>query len=130
MSTRNAPLDSLGRVIDFDMMKSTLCEWLETNWDHKFLAWEKDPVIRALSQSDAGNLRIAVPFRGVGPGFSTRTEPSLVDSIVWVGFNPTAENIAYHLLFEVGPKLLDGLGVMLTRVRVDETRKCSAEVER
>ncbi|HET9130028.1 MAG TPA: 6-carboxytetrahydropterin synthase, partial [Terriglobia bacterium] len=36
-------LDQVGRVIDFSEIKHRLCEWLEDNWDHKFLMWEQDP---------------------------------------------------------------------------------------
>ena len=35
-------LDEVGRVIDFSCIKTTLCAWLEANWDHRFLVWEKD----------------------------------------------------------------------------------------
>ena len=36
-------LDNVGRVIDFSVIKDKLCNWLEDNWDHKFILWEKDP---------------------------------------------------------------------------------------
>ena len=39
-------LDTVGRVIDFSVIKSKLCMWLEDNWDHMFLAWDEDEVIR------------------------------------------------------------------------------------
>ena len=93
-------LDHLGRIIDFGVIKSTLCQWLEDNWDHRMLLWEQDPLRPALAEIDS--------------------------SIVTVPFNPTAENIAAHLLTEVGPQLLPPT-VRLVRVIVDETRKCSCE---
>jgi 6-pyruvoyltetrahydropterin/6-carboxytetrahydropterin synthase len=93
-------LDSLGRVIDFGVIKSSLCEWLEQNWDHHMLLWQEDPLLPALL--------------GIDP------------SIVTVPFNPTAENIALHLLNVVGPQTLPE-EVLLVRVVVDETRKCSCE---
>ena len=34
-------LDNVGRVLDFSVIKSTLCEWLEANWDHHFLIGQK-----------------------------------------------------------------------------------------
>jgi len=37
-------LDRLGRVIDFAVIKTTLCQWLEDNWDHRTLLWEDDPI--------------------------------------------------------------------------------------
>ena len=93
-------LDSLGRIIDFGVIKSTLCMWLEDNWDHRMVLWHRDPLLPALLILDP--------------------------SIVTVPFNPTAENIAAHLLTVVGPQLLPP-EVRLVRVVVDETRKCSCE---
>lgn len=104
-------LDSVGRVIDFSDMKSRLCMWLENNWDHKFVAWDQDPLMRSLAAS------------AVGPwGLQTKFQ----ESIVWVPFNPTAENMAQYLVEVIGPQELEGTGIVLTHVRVDETRKCSA----
>ena len=31
-------LDALGRVLDFQVVKERLCQWLEDHWDHRFLA--------------------------------------------------------------------------------------------
>ena len=36
-TVEGSKLDALGRVMDFGVIKSILCEWLEENWDHKFL---------------------------------------------------------------------------------------------
>ena len=33
----NKQLDTIGRVLDFSVIKSRLCEWLEKWWDHKML---------------------------------------------------------------------------------------------
>ena len=110
-------LDSIGRVLDFSVMKLALCEWLEQHWDHKFLAWREDEAMRALVASTT------VSGSMVGA--------TLLDlSIVWVPFNPTAENMAYYLLHTIGPQQLRvydaAAGVMLREVRIEETRKCSA----
>ncbi len=109
-----AHLDSIGRVIDFSVIKSTLCEWLEENWDHKFLAWADDEQMKEL-MPPCGNM-----------GVAQSVWKMMVDSIVWVPFNPTAENMASHLLKVIGPSILPG-AVRLTSVVVEETRKCSAE---
>lgn len=93
-------LDSVGRVIDFSVLKSKLADWLEENWDHKFLIWNQDPRLPYLSQID--------------------------DTIVPCTFNPTAENIANCFLIAVAPVLLYGSGTWLKECRVEETRKCSA----
>lgn len=109
-------LDDVGRVIDFSVIKSTMCEWLELNWDHKFLAWNEDPLLHGIGEGAAYHENNAEACR------------LLDSSIVWLGVNPTAENLAKLLLDIVGPALLKGTGVTLTKVVVEETRKCSVEV--
>jgi 6-pyruvoyltetrahydropterin/6-carboxytetrahydropterin synthase len=93
-------LDGLGRVIDFSVIKSLLCEWLEQNWDHRTLIWVEDPILEPLRHLDA--------------------------TIAAVPFNPTAENIAAHMVEMVGPQQFAGTGVRLVSVKVEETGKCSA----
>jgi 6-pyruvoyltetrahydropterin/6-carboxytetrahydropterin synthase len=105
-----APLDGVGRVMDFSTIKQVLCDWLEMNWDHKFLAWDQDPVIKALMEEPQHN----------------SVNRILRESIVWVPFNPTAEYMATYLLLTVGPRQLEGSKVKLISVVVEETRKCSA----
>lgn len=94
-------LDNVGRIIDFSSIKVRLCDWLEINWDHKMLIWEKDYIYGHLAGLD--------------------------QSVVRVPFNPTAENMANYLLHTIGPKVLaDVKDVKLIEVIVEETRKCSA----
>lgn len=97
-------VDDVGRVLDFSAIKERLCSWVEENWDHKFLVWDEDPLRTQLAAADP---------RGV----------------VWVPFNPTAENMAKHLVVEVGPIRLKGTDCLLVKVSIDETRKCSAAYE-
>lgn len=106
-------LDNLGRVIDFGVVKEKLCMWVETYWDHKFLAWEKDPVIHAIGKSlDSKCYNDSLEIFG--------------GSVVYTSFNPTAENMAEHLVEKVGPEQLAGTGVVLVKVQIEETAKCSA----
>lgn len=93
--------DHIGRVVDFGFMKSELCQWLEENWDHKFLVHHRDSVAGYLEQLDLGVIRVP--------------------------WNPTAENMAQFLLNKKW-NLPDG--VELVRVVVEETRKCSAEASK
>lgn len=92
--------DNLGRVIDFSVIKATLCNWLEDNWDHRFLVWEEDPLANDIAKLD--------------------------DATVKLPFNPTAENMAQYLVETVAPQQLKGSGVTLHKCVVEETRKCSA----
>jgi 6-pyruvoyltetrahydropterin/6-carboxytetrahydropterin synthase len=80
-------LDSVGRVIDFSVIKEKLCMWLEDQWDHKMLLWREDPLLPALRQID----------------------PTVVE----MPFNPTAENLALYLIKEIAPIALQGTGVRL-----------------
>lgn len=110
--TCTAPsLDSIGRVIDFSAIKSTLCAWLEEQWDHKFLAWEDDPQIRGMVRQ------------------SFHYDAFLGASIRWVPFNPTAENMARYLVEVIGPQQLPP-EIELIKVTIDETRRCSATYEK
>lgn len=118
--TCSAPeLDSLGRVVDFSVIKSTLCAWIEEKWDHRFLAWVKDPVMTQVQQAIWGSSESS--------SSDDCDARKAAQSIVWVPFNPTAENLAEYLLRKAGPQLLVNLPLQLVAVRVEETRKCSAE---
>lgn len=104
--TVEAPeLDKVGRVMDFSVIKDLLCEWLEENWDHKFLIWKDDPWASVLKETDP-------------------------KGTVVVDFNPTAENMGSYLIDDIGPQQLAGTEVVLTKVIIEETRKCAAEVTR
>lgn len=110
-------LDSVGRVIDFSVVKSTLCQWLEDNWDHKFLHWEKDLLISGLVYSKCG----------VKTALDERDDEDFMNSLVSLPFNPTAENLAQYMVEVIGPELLDPYGVELVECRIEETSKCHVE---
>lgn len=110
-------LDTIGRVIDFSDIKSRLCMWLEDNWDHKFLAWEDDPLMREVAPACGGEV-------------SNEAWNMVTGSIVWVPFNPTAENMAQYLVEVIGPRQLQGTGIVLAHCEIEETRKCSASFTR
>lgn len=113
-------LDVVGRVLDFSVIKAKLCMWVENAWDHKFLAWDQDPIMKMVTDL-VEEAEAADAIAGFEPA-STMMQRS----IVWVPFNPTAENMAEYLLKMVGPAMLAGTGVELIEVRIEETRKCSA----
>ena len=70
-------LDALGRVIDFGLINDRLCQWLEEHWDHRLMIWQEDPLLPELQRIASEDLCI-------------------------VPFNPTAEQIAQHLVHVVG----------------------------
>ena len=96
-------LDSVGRILDFGDIKAKLCMFLENTWDHHMLLWDKDPMALAISAIDP--------------------------TVILLPFNPTAENMAAFLLNVVGPEKLKDTGVLLDKVQIDETRKCSVVCE-
>lgn len=106
-------LDDVGRVIDFSVVKTTLCQWLEDNWDHKFLHWEEDPLIKAL--------QVDLELCDEATGHDVR---DFDNSLVSLPFNPTAENLAAYMVEVIGPQLLNEHGVQLVECTIEETSKC------
>lgn len=96
-------LDGIGRVVDFSVLKERIGGWIDEKWDHGFLLWEED--------SDA----IAAVSGMVG------------QKLYFMPSNPTAENMAHHLLVDICPTLLEGTGVTITGVRIWETENCYAD---
>lgn len=102
---RAPELDSLGRVIDFSVLKEKLGTWIDKNWDHGFLFWKED--------AEAKSAMFVVPNQ----------------KIYEMPYNPTAENMAEYLLKEISPKELEGTGVEVYKVIIWETENCFATAE-
>ena len=96
-------LDGIGRVIDFSVLKERFGDWIDQNWDHGFIYWDKDAEVKAALDAMGEERRYEMPS------------------------NPTAENMAGHLLMHVGPELLSDTPVYLTSVRIWETENCYAD---
>jgi 6-pyruvoyltetrahydropterin/6-carboxytetrahydropterin synthase len=103
-ASSEAGLDELGRVIDFGVLKSRLAPWIDENWDHGMVLCREDvEAIAAVSLMPDQKLY-------------------LMDA------NPTAENMALHLLEEIAPRLLADTGVVIEKVVLWETENCYTEV--
>jgi 6-pyruvoyltetrahydropterin/6-carboxytetrahydropterin synthase len=100
-------LDSIGRVIDFSVLKAKIGSWIDEFWDHTFLVYEKDTDLWDLLNQAPG-----------------KNKPLFVCE-----FNPTAEEMARFLLEKICPDVLEGTGVKVTKVTLWETENCFAEVE-
>jgi 6-pyruvoyltetrahydropterin/6-carboxytetrahydropterin synthase len=98
-------LDPLGRVIDFGVIKERLGAWVDANWDHTTILWERD---KALGESIAGHTKQA---------------------IFYLPYNPTAENMAVYLFERVCPELFADSDVTCCKIKLYETPNCSAETE-
>lgn len=111
-------LDNVGRVIDFSVVKTTLCQWLEDNWDHKFLHWEQDSMINSLI------VVASTKFARENNLVTDEDYDPFLNSLVALPFNPTAENLAAYMVDVIGPQLLDQYGVELVECTIEETSKC------
>lgn len=98
-------LDTLGRIIDFSILKHKVGNWVEQNWDHGMILFSED--------GDAIKVMASLPEQ----------------KFFLLPYNPTAENLAKYLIKEICPSLLRDTNVDICKVVVNETENCSAEVE-
>ncbi len=96
--------DEVGRILDFKLLKQRCKGWLDENWDHTFILWNKD-------ENGLNAIRQSEPHR-----------------IYELDSNPTAENMAIHLLEVICPKILEGTGATAFKVRLWESEETCAEV--
>lgn len=88
-------LDQSGMVVDFVEIKSAIVRWIEETLDHRLVLHRDDPAVK--------------PLQAIG------------ETIYIVDFNPTAENLARHIL-----EHLREVGLPVVEVALDETPNCSA----
>lgn len=93
-----------GMILDFGILKVAMMEEVHAYWDHAFLVWDQDETMLA----------------------ALATDPTW--KIARLSLPPTAENLAYLAGVAVSKRLLPE-GIQVTRVRVQETPNCYAEVE-
>lgn len=98
--------DTVGRIVDFADLKARCKGWIDRNWDHSFLVYEKDQnAIEGLSQIEPCRYFV-------------------------LPYNPTAENMAKYLLEEAAPQFMEGSNARVVRVRIWETEDSYAEAGR
>jgi len=95
-------VDSVGRIVDFSLIKKRMLGWLDDNWDHGFLIYEEDENALAAIKMVQPTKYFVMPY------------------------NPTAENMARYLLEVVAPNVLGDLGVVARKVIVWETDESCA----
>ena len=95
--------DALGRIIDFKQLKERCKNWIDENWDHAFVLWEKD-------DNGIAAIRSSEPHR-----------------LFLLPTNPTAENMASYLLTEACPKILSDTNATAFRIRLWESEETFAE---
>lgn len=108
-------LDKVGRVIDFSELKRLMKDWIDKHWDHGFILNQNDAVgldfMRYVSIPDPSSVTLASPQK-----------------LYIMRNNPTAENMAEHLLLDICPKLFRGEGIEITHIRLWETPNCYVDV--
>jgi len=98
-------LDNLGRVVDFGVIKDLLGGWIDTNWDHTTILFDKDNTLGKAISDVTGQ------------------------KIFYLPTNPTAENMAEYIMHHVCPKLFADHAIECIRIRLNETPNCYAEIE-
>lgn len=96
-------LDSIGRVVDFGVIKSIFGKWIDDNLDHTMILHESDTKIGKILESETGQ------------------------KVYYMKDNPTAENIAKHLMLDIMPDLNFDKNLKCIKLVVNETPNCSAE---
>jgi 6-pyruvoyltetrahydropterin/6-carboxytetrahydropterin synthase len=104
MTAEAEQLDSVGRVIDFSVLKSVLGEWIDDNWDHTFIVWKEDKELVNTLES------------------VSKAKPIFISD-----WNPTSENIANYILTVVAPMLFADKGITITKIKAWETPNCFSE---
>jgi len=103
VSVQAENLDSVGRVIDFSVIKTVCGTWLDENWDHGMILWKDDPIAPVWTSNEQ--------LSGHKHWFMTE--------------NPTAENMA-AFLFDHFKELLEQYSIEIYQIKVYETPNCWA----
>lgn len=117
-------LDSIGRVIDFGVVKQIIGRWVDEEWDHNLLLHPDDPLFGAIEEL---NELKPIKFRPDEADwnaviFGPYKQPYVMQ---YADPNPTAENMA-HELFKVSSNLLCSYSIEVESVTIYETPNCSA----
>lgn len=94
-------LDALGRVVDFGVIKQRLGDWINENWDHTTILFQKDEKLGKAINELTGQ------------------------TIFYLPSNPTAENMANHLLEHICPQLFADINISCVEIKIYETPNCS-----
>lgn len=98
-------LDNLGRVIDFGIIRELLGAWVDEHLDHNTILCLQDENLGEKITAETGQ------------------------KIYYLDENPTAENIAKHILEEICPKLFADKKVKCVAIKLYETPNCSVDVK-
>lgn len=111
-------LDSLGRVVDFSVVKELVGSWIDREWDHNLLLCPNDPLAKIWLNG------------GVREGISDVVFNQIFTRVPYImpeQMNPTAENMARVLMLEADSLLQNSSGLRVAKVRLYETPNCWAD---
>ena len=119
-------LDTLGRVIDFSVLKEKVGNWIDEHWDHNVILHKDDPLLmlNVVGQVPAKELHprtYEIQFVDMPDVFMGK-EPYILSG------NPTAENMAWEL-FHIAFSLMVQYHIKVVHIRLYETPNCWADVE-
>lgn len=110
--TAHAPeLDDIGRVVDFSVLKQKVGGWIDEHWDHGMILHHRDPARVCWIDEDPPG--ITAIFGG--------------HKLYLMDCNPTAENMAEHLLEVCNTALFIEDPLDIARIRLWETENCYAD---
>jgi len=101
-------LDTVGRVIDFSVIKDKIGNWIDRNWDHGLILNVNDTQTREAMES---LLKAGLPIK-----------------LFYMDQNPTAESMC-QFLFELSNTLLASYDIEVTKIVLYETDNCYATYE-
>ena len=104
VTARANELDSLGRVVDFGVLKSVIKGWVDENLDHNVILHHKDKSLGDLIEKETGQ------------------------KVYYLKANPTAENIALHIKCDIIPILFTKNSFDIVKLRLYETPNAYIEV--
>ncbi|MFQ3306790.1 MAG: 6-pyruvoyltetrahydropterin/6-carboxytetrahydropterin synthase [Candidatus Midichloriaceae bacterium] len=104
LSFESEELDELGMVVDFSIIKKKLKSWIDKNWDHNVILNIEDKVLGGYIKE------------------------CLDQEIYYMNGNPTAENMASHLLYEIVPVIFQDQHIKCTQVILRETQSCYVKI--
>jgi 6-pyruvoyltetrahydropterin/6-carboxytetrahydropterin synthase len=97
-------IDGLGVVVDFGEIKARVGAWLDEHWDHAAILNRSDAALVKLCRDSGWHLYV-------------------------LDCNPTAENLAAHLLDVARRELSHVSGLRVAMIRIWETPNCYAEAK-
>lgn len=117
-------LDSIGRVLDFSVVKKVMAEWLDENLDHAMILFKDDPLVEWFKNKMV-KCQVLIEDDDCWQ-CETVESPFFGQKHYVLSLNPTAENLC-NVLAHKAQELLRGYDIAVTKVGCWETPNCYAE---